>query len=395
MSYARKVGGFIFVCILAVAPFVVAPSVYATGESYRYDPDDQSLRANNGSYLSAFGLTGDAIFHYDGSGDYAASSGMEVHYFEKSANILGNNCNNGIAYVEAHVDTKNKRITQVINGCGLYSEGGTTQIKAGLYWDQPVGYTTISTGGGGGSTNISGTPTYEFNVTDSTDGLSIKACGGFYKQFNSAGCVKYSLVGDTGTVTYVGNYDSSLYYKATESVPKGGKACEINMYIAISDAQREVTSASLPGYAAYALSISGTSVTARPDLISSGCDFIQPSNHSTYIKSPGLGITITGADKINSINGEPVAKDADVVSTCGVDEVGWAVCPLLNFIGKLNDMAFATLSGTFLETPSSLINDADTLAAWRNFRDIANALFIIAFLFMVYSQMAGGRGKDR
>lgn len=74
-------------------------------------------------------------------------------------------------------------------------------------------------------------------------------------------------------------------------------------------------------------------------------------------------------------------------TTCAIDGVGWIVCPILNFMGDLNDQAFSAISG-FLTVDPSLLGD-NTKTAWSQFRDIANVAFVIAFLIIIYSQVSG------
>lgn len=83
--------------------------------------------------------------------------------------------------------------------------------------------------------------------------------------------------------------------------------------------------------------------------------------------------------------------EGDITSTCGVEGIGWIVCPVMNFLARLNDLAFGILSSYFLEIETDLVDNDGTFRAWQAFRDIANALFIIAFLAIVYGQMVGGR----
>lgn len=77
----------------------------------------------------------------------------------------------------------------------------------------------------------------------------------------------------------------------------------------------------------------------------------------------------------------------DPTTTCAIDGVGWIVCPILNFMGDLNDQAFSAISG-FLTVDPSLLGD-NTKTAWSQFRDIANVAFVIAFLIIIYSQVSG------
>lgn len=90
----------------------------------------------------------------------------------------------------------------------------------------------------------------------------------------------------------------------------------------------------------------------------------------------------------NDASGNP---DDSATSSCAVQGIGWIVCPVMNFLGRLNDAAFDFLANSFLETESRLINDEATKKAWESFRNIANIMFVVAFLAIVYGQMTGGR----
>jgi len=78
----------------------------------------------------------------------------------------------------------------------------------------------------------------------------------------------------------------------------------------------------------------------------------------------------------------------ELTTSCAVEGVGWIICPILRFMGTLNDAAFGFISD-FLTIEPKLLTDNDTRAAWSNFRDIANVAFVIAFLIIVYSQITG------
>jgi len=85
-------------------------------------------------------------------------------------------------------------------------------------------------------------------------------------------------------------------------------------------------------------------------------------------------------------------KDAqsgdDRETSCAIDGVGWIVCPLMNFLGDINDKAFGYLDNLLTIRPA-LITDPSTTKAWSAFRDIANVAFVIAFLIIIYSQISG------
>lgn len=81
-------------------------------------------------------------------------------------------------------------------------------------------------------------------------------------------------------------------------------------------------------------------------------------------------------------------KLADTTSTCSPDigAVGWMVCPIMTFIGAIADGAYAGIR-VFVETKPQLLTDKNTVAAWEMFRNIANIMFVIVFLIIVFSQV--------
>lgn len=87
----------------------------------------------------------------------------------------------------------------------------------------------------------------------------------------------------------------------------------------------------------------------------------------------------------DELKGDTTEEDK---SSCNIDGIGWVLCPVLTFMAKLNDSAFGFLNN-FLEVPASLIKDKATFTAWQTFRDFANVMFVIAFMFVIYSQLTG------
>ncbi len=75
-------------------------------------------------------------------------------------------------------------------------------------------------------------------------------------------------------------------------------------------------------------------------------------------------------------------------TTCAIEGIGWIICPVFYFLGDLNDKAFGALQN-ILTVQSSMILDPATSNAWGIFRNLANILFVIAFLFIIYSQITG------
>lgn len=77
-------------------------------------------------------------------------------------------------------------------------------------------------------------------------------------------------------------------------------------------------------------------------------------------------------------------------TSCALDGVGWLICPVAKFLGWVTDSLFTTVS-TLLNVNSSMFNSGgDTYRAWSAVRNIANVLFVIAFMVVIYSQLTGG-----
>lgn len=78
----------------------------------------------------------------------------------------------------------------------------------------------------------------------------------------------------------------------------------------------------------------------------------------------------------------------DNTSTCAIDGIGWIVCPLMNFVAKLNDKAFSFIQ-RFLQIEPELLTQDASKTAWQTFLNFANIAFIIVFLIIIYSQISG------
>ena len=86
--------------------------------------------------------------------------------------------------------------------------------------------------------------------------------------------------------------------------------------------------------------------------------------------------------------------------SCAIDKIGWILCPLIEKAGVVGDQAFQLLSKNFLATEPELVarfngrgGDSGTYMAWELARNIANLMFIAAFLIIILSQVTG-RGLD-
>lgn len=76
--------------------------------------------------------------------------------------------------------------------------------------------------------------------------------------------------------------------------------------------------------------------------------------------------------------------------TCAVEKIGWFICPVVEQSAKISDKAFQVLADNFLRTdPELLSQSSGTKVAWEYARNIANILFIIAFVIIIIAQVTG------
>ncbi len=81
----------------------------------------------------------------------------------------------------------------------------------------------------------------------------------------------------------------------------------------------------------------------------------------------------------------------DSKSRCAIDGIGWIICPVVNFLADISDDSAGILA-KLLEVNSFILTDRGPDSAfhyWSRIRDIANIVFIIVFLIVIYSQVSG------
>lgn len=83
------------------------------------------------------------------------------------------------------------------------------------------------------------------------------------------------------------------------------------------------------------------------------------------------------------------AEEEGVVSCQLEGGLGWIICPLMTLIASVNDTAYNNII-RFLSIPAQAANlDSGTYRAWNEFRNIANVVFVILFLFVIISHITG------
>ena len=79
-------------------------------------------------------------------------------------------------------------------------------------------------------------------------------------------------------------------------------------------------------------------------------------------------------------------------NSCGIDGgLGWLICPVMTFVANINDAAYGSISGFLDIKPAILGDNSNTSGAkqgWDFFRNIANAIFAVIFLWIIFSQIS-------
>ncbi len=91
------------------------------------------------------------------------------------------------------------------------------------------------------------------------------------------------------------------------------------------------------------------------------------------------------------------SNTADEEDNCrnagGAGALAWAICPILTIMGDAAEGIYTDVIDPLLVIEPTLFGNAkggkDTRDAWETFRDIANVLFIILFLVVIFSQLTG------
>jgi hypothetical protein len=85
----------------------------------------------------------------------------------------------------------------------------------------------------------------------------------------------------------------------------------------------------------------------------------------------------------------PASQDSSAsATTCAIDGIGWAVCPIMNFLSKGMDVIFTLISDFMKVQPLQTGNTQGSLyTAWSIMRTFANIALIIVFIIIIYSQL--------
>ena len=116
-------------------------------------------------------------------------------------------------------------------------------------------------------------------------------------------------------------------------------------------------------------------------------------NNPNYCAENYSGATLSACQKGQTAKVDvPTEEGDEEKNSCGIEGIGWLVCPLINFMSSVNDAAYGAISGFLDIKPTILISpsgdETGTRQGWGFFRDIANAIFAVVFLWVIFSQIS-------
>lgn len=341
--------------VIAMATMLVSTPVQAAGERYEWPIGNKNSLIVSGGNIAKMGISGDQI-SLPKSQDAAENFVLE--------NVQADVCDTYGATISVWAPPSSNQVTSVDAFCN--------SDRQPLYSDWSLG--TVTT-----PTPPEVEPIDDPRVKDTsetysfvgTDGSVIRACKGIWYQFNNSasGCVDFALQGEGA--------DSLLTYELADSPLTGdcggSSAGNYIFHIQLTE-PRIVEEDSLPAMV-YEHQHGGCNIETK----------------GMGERTEALQIDVTNADQLESLNGAPVETDPEGSrkSLCKVTGgLSWILCPIMNTVAMINDGAFSLIEN-FLRIPPMMMSgeNNDAYEVWKSIRNIANVLFAIVFLVVIYSQL--------
>ena len=134
---------------------------------------------------------------------------------------------------------------------------------------------------------------------------------------------------------------------------------------------------------------SGTTTTAYLIYFPSGAvpKSSKQATYITYTLNPPN--TYSNASKPKKISLATASAVPTPTTSCDLDGIGWIVCPVSKAIAESMDFLYSAIT-KFFEVAPLTVSSGNLYKIWDLARSIANVLFIIGFLVMIYGQITGG-----
>lgn len=117
---------------------------------------------------------------------------------------------------------------------------------------------------------------------------------------------------------------------------------------------------------------------------------VASSRVNDVLENSGVSLSAVAVEAARAAEGTTESTGGDVEElSCAINGVGWFFCSLIGFLADATDLAFGFLATAFLEIRSGIVGNDAIRNAWGAMRNIANIVFVIAFMVVVYGQMTG------
>ena len=212
--------------------------------------------------------------------------------------------------------------------------------------------------------------------------------------------------------TTVSDYKS--FYYDIPSVDSTGKEITLLYEVALKTDTTTITTPVPPGGYAPSTSITTTDVHAmwsgsggNLDCVTMAALLHQDPYKSDWLKwmqeHKSAASSVASSTKKPSSEqlkpGEPSGSSGDGTTpkeedqeNCKIDYFGWFICPVVNTLASMSEGARAQLINMLTVDAKSILGDTSegsVYSYWSKIRDYANILFVVFFLFVIYSQMTG------
>ena len=85
---------------------------------------------------------------------------------------------------------------------------------------------------------------------------------------------------------------------------------------------------------------------------------------------------------------ETETENSEDAPGCNIESMGWIICPTMSIVAGISDSALGVITSFLTIKPSILDMGSKTHEAWSYFRNIANVLFAVMFMWVIFSQVS-------
>ena len=117
---------------------------------------------------------------------------------------------------------------------------------------------------------------------------------------------------------------------------------------------------------------------------------IDVTKFKSQVTDPNNGLGDDGISKGTAAPGDTQPTEPDPSCGAQVTGTGWLLCPMLNSLAGLNDVMWKVAKSMLNVSPLTTGTDNGVYQTWNAMRNLANVIFVIFFMIVIYSQLTGG-----